>query len=216
MITITRNNSSLTSPLKFRRGQSFSIVSSFELNCDSSLATIAKWTIYSCTSNCSLQILLNQSIITTSSELFIPAKTLDYGTYQLILTVFMTIAPHLSSSISTYVQIISSDIIVSLIPRGTSMITYGYQQNLLLDPGTYSIDPDGDIFNASNWIYKYYCRLYNPQYDFPNNGGNLLTIEDPTIDLRNPSCISNSTSNYFQFVLLCAFMTKSIFISHKR
>ena len=33
-------------------------------------------------------------------------------------------------------------------------------------------------------------------FDFPNINGSLLTIDDPTVDRRNPSCLSNSALRY--------------------
>ena len=87
--------------------------------------------------------------MTTSSELFIPAGTFPLGTYQLNLTVSMVAAPHLLSSVCVYVEIVPSPITVNLIPFGTSMITHGYQQDLLLDPGSFSLDPDTTTFNRS-------------------------------------------------------------------
>lgn len=88
-------------------------------------------------------------MITTFSELFIPARTLDFGLYQLELTVTMLVAPQLTSSVSAYAQINPSGVTANLIPLGTSVITSGQQKDLLLDPGTYSVDPDTDQFNAS-------------------------------------------------------------------
>jgi hypothetical protein len=61
----------------------------------------------------------------------------------------MIVSSNLTSSLSLYVTITPSGIIVNLIQLGTSMITLGYQQNLTLNPGLYSIDLDGYIFNAS-------------------------------------------------------------------
>ena len=49
----------------------------------------------------------------------------------------------------SYVQITPSGIIPNLIQYGTSMIACGNQQDLHLDPGTYSVDPDENSFNAS-------------------------------------------------------------------
>ena len=46
-------------------------------------------------------------------------------------------------------QITPSSIAANLIQFGTSMITHGYKQDLLLDPGTFSVDPDTNVFNAS-------------------------------------------------------------------
>jgi hypothetical protein len=98
---------------------------------------------------------LDQSVVTTLSELFIPAKTLSDGIYELQLTVIMTASPNLSSSAFAYIKIDPSGITVNLIQFGTSMITHGYRQNLTLNPGSYSVDPDTNTFNAS--VSYYLC-----------------------------------------------------------
>jgi hypothetical protein len=92
---------------------------------------------------------MGQAMTTTLSELFIPAQSLAYGTYELKLTVTMIAVPNLSSSASTYVTITPSSIQANLLQFGTSMITQGHQQNLTLDPGKLSVDPDMATFNAS-------------------------------------------------------------------
>ena len=88
-------------------------------------------------------------MITSLSELFLPPRTLEYGTYELRLSVAMSVAPPWMSTASAYVTITPSPITPHLMPLGTSMITHGHGQALLLDPGTYSIDPDALTFNAS-------------------------------------------------------------------
>jgi hypothetical protein len=98
---------------------------------------------------CSSHILIGQLVITTLSELYIPARTLAYGIYELKLTVTMTVAQQLTSSVSAYIKITPSGITANLVQFGTSMITRGHQQNLILDPGTFSVDPDATVFNAS-------------------------------------------------------------------
>ena len=121
-----------------------------ELACDLSLSTNRKWTVKNCTSTtCSFPIVLEPNVITTSSELYIPSTTLDYGVYELTLTAIMTDVPSMRSSASVYVEITATDIIVNLIQLGTSMITRGSQQDLYLDPGTFSVDPDEHVFDAS-------------------------------------------------------------------
>jgi hypothetical protein len=57
--------------------------------------------------------------------------------------------PSLKTSSSVYVQITPSVIIANLVQYGTSMITSGHEQDLELNPGRYSVDPDENIFNAS-------------------------------------------------------------------
>ena len=142
--------SSFSSPLIFRRSQDLSISSYLQLQCNASLATLIQWNAYQCSpiwSNFSLQ--LPASVITTVSELYLPALTLDYGTYLLTLTVAMAAAPQQISTASVYASITPSTITANLMPFGTSMITHGRGKDLLLDPGTYSVDPDAESFNAS-------------------------------------------------------------------
>ena len=140
--------SSLASPVVLRRSEDLFVSSSVQINCTDTLSINTQWTIHNCISNCSSQIQLDHTIATTSIELFIPAETLAYGTYQLTLTIFMRHAPHLSSSASVYIKITPSNIMVNLVQLGTSIITHGYSQDLLLDPGTFSIDPDITFFNT--------------------------------------------------------------------
>ncbi|CAF1687698.1 unnamed protein product, partial [Adineta ricciae] len=119
-ITLIPGQSSLVSPLQYRRSQDFSITSMTVFNCSGSLSTITKWTITNCTSICSDQLQMDQTITTTSSELYIPAKTLGYGIYKLTLNITMADAPSLKSSSSVYVQIIQSDITVNFIQLALS------------------------------------------------------------------------------------------------
>jgi len=147
-IRLIPESSSLLSPIQFRRSQDFYILSMIKLNCNNSLRTTSKWIIINCTINCSKEISRDE-IKTNYRELYIPSNILPYGIYQLILTVTMTLHPTLTTKKSVFIQISPSGITANLVPLGTSMITTGYQQNLLLDPGNYSIDPDGYPFNAT-------------------------------------------------------------------
>ena len=124
-----------------------------------SLSIQTQWMIISCPSTCSNIIHFNPSrILTSSSELYIPARTLDFGLYQLKLIVTMINASQLTNSISAYIAITPTGINANLVPLGTSMITSGREKDLILDPGRYSIDPDSSFFNAS------VCSIYF----FPN------------------------------------------------
>ena len=139
----------MISPLQYRRNQDFFISSRIDLNCNTSLSITTQWFITNCTSICSTPIVTDPSIVKTFAELYIPSRTLAYGTYQLKLIVSMVSATTMNSSMSAYVKITPSGITANLVPYGTSMITRGHQQDLYLDPGTYSADIDGNVFNAS-------------------------------------------------------------------
>jgi len=121
-----------------------------EFNCGGSLSMISKWTIKNCSSSCLFQIELSEKVITTQSELYIPSRILDYGIYELKLTITMVDSPSLTPSSSTaYVRITATGITANLVQLGTSVITSGNEQDLLLDPGAFSVDPDQYSFDAT-------------------------------------------------------------------
>ena len=144
-ITLIPSGSTLANPLQFRRSQDFYIVSFVELNCNDSSLITTQWTV----KNTSRQISLDPLIETTFSELFIPARKLPFGIFELELTVTMTKYPAVKSSSSVYVEITPSGITANLVQLGTSMITSGFEQDLKLDPGTYSVDPDEVTFDST-------------------------------------------------------------------
>ncbi|CAF1525116.1 unnamed protein product, partial [Adineta ricciae] len=203
-IVLTPNATSITSPVQYRRSQDFTIVSLIGLNCASSLTMTTQWAIINCTTSCSNRIPSNPAIVTKQSELYIPAKSLPYGLYKFTLTVAMSQMTTLSASLNIYVQIIPSTKTAYLIPYGMSLITRSYLQDLQLNPGNYSIDPDEDLFDATQWNYKYYCRIYN-LYAFPSISGSFLTIDDLRNDSSNPSCLSNRTGWTFDNSLNSSF-----------
>lgn len=82
----------------------------------------------------------------TSSEIFISARTLSVGIYEMT---YVSTVYNISSSTTAYFQIIPADVIINLFPFGTSLITHDYQQNLTLNPGLYSYHLDNQPFNAS-------------------------------------------------------------------
>jgi hypothetical protein len=61
----------------------------------------------------------------------------------------MAVSSDLTSSSSVYVKILSSGIVANLIQMGMPMITSGYDQDLLLEPGKHSVNLDEDSFNTN-------------------------------------------------------------------
>ena len=141
-IILIPSGSTLINPLKFRRSQDFSIVSLIELNCNDSTSIQSQWIL----KNNSNSISFDSEIETTFSELFIPARKLPFGIFELELTITMTKYPSLKSSSSVYVEITPSGITANLVQLGTSMITSGFEQDLKFDPGSHSIDFDQNTF----------------------------------------------------------------------
>ena len=89
---------------------------------------------------------MDTNVQKTSSEIFIPARTLPVGIYALA---YVVAAFNVSSSITTYFQIIPAEVIINLLPLGTSFVTHNYQADLKLDPGLYSYHLDDQPFNDS-------------------------------------------------------------------
>ena len=144
------SQSSLSNPLQYRRSQDFYISSSVEFLCASAARKITyQWLINNCIrANCQTPAIgSNGPIGSQSSELYIPSRTLSYGVYQMTLLVRVNGQSNIQSSV--FVQINPSGITANLVELGTSMITRGHLQDLLFDPGRYSVDPDEDSFNAS-------------------------------------------------------------------
>jgi hypothetical protein len=95
-------------------------------------------------------MLIDKQINVDLSELYIPSNILPYGKYKFELKVTMIDYPNLISfSSSIYIVITPSGITSNLVELGTTLVTSGYKQNLELNPGNYSIDPDGYLFNAT-------------------------------------------------------------------
>ncbi|CAF4649449.1 unnamed protein product [Rotaria socialis] len=191
IITLMPGSSSLEKPLQFRRSQDFYINANINRSCVTSLGAVSNWAISICNTECRSPISIHHSIIRTVNELYVPAKTLEYGIYELKLTVTMVEFPLLSTSVASYIKINPSGITAVLVPLGTSMITHGHEQTLTLDPGTYSKDPDSDVFNATQWNYTYYCRIYGS----PNSSESWIPIDHNETLRHSSSCFSNQSSD---------------------
>jgi hypothetical protein len=77
------------------------------------------------------------------NQIFIPARSLTYGMYQFTLTITIHLRKNFSTSNSANIKIIPSSLVsMNLIQPETSMITIGFQQDLLIEPGKYSIGYD--------------------------------------------------------------------------
>lgn len=148
-VTLIPRLTSFQSPAQFRRSKDFHITSDIVIDCFFSSSIQTQWTIIDCPSTCSNPIQFNRSqVMTSDSELYISARTLDFGLYQINLTVTMALAPQFKRTVSVFVLITSSDIMVNLIALGTSIITTGREEDLILDPGHHSIDPDSSFFDS--------------------------------------------------------------------
>ena len=150
-------------PWKFRQNKNLHISSEVELVCDSSTSIATKWRILNYPNGSEL----NGSLLTSQTNLFIPAHTLSYGLYKIELTAMILDIPTISSSSSVYIEIIPSTIDINLIALDTSMIRHDYREDLQLDPGHFSFDMSAEIYNKEDWFYSYYCRIADANFSQP-------------------------------------------------
>ncbi|CAF3507643.1 unnamed protein product [Rotaria sordida] len=191
---------------RIQRSEAFSIAVQIGFNCSRSLNNTKQWNILQCNTDTEicyqtplLNQLISQLLSAKTSEIYIRSQMLPIGTYLFNFTVSMNLQTKVSTSDYTYIKIIPSNIRVNLLANGTSMITNGITQSLLFQPGVYSIDPDSNYFNAENWTFKYYCRIYQ-QASYPSFDGEEITIDSNNIDPANPSCFSSpGNTTYFKY-----------------
>jgi hypothetical protein len=118
--------------------------------CDDSFVIQWQWLIPNCSSmNCFDVVPVDATVMTTSSELFLPARSLQLGLYELKLTVTMNDVSNSALSYSVHVRIVWSGIAANLVELETSMISSGVEEDVHLNPGLHSFDLDGDPFNAT-------------------------------------------------------------------
>lgn len=164
IISLSPDHPSVLFPMEIRRSEHFSISSTFNVNCVSNLKTAIEWTIEQCSDSlCSIRRSIQgiNSLSLTLSELYIPARFFEYGIYRFTLNAF-------NSSMSIYVKIISSSILVRLMPFNVMTIRQGQQQSLMLDPGSYSIDPDRISFQQTVRIRIIIKRITLLKFFFRN------------------------------------------------
>ncbi len=149
IIALIPSASSLSTPIKFQPNQEFYITSNLQTRCSQSSSITVNWAILVCSPTCSNKAQLNQPIETSMNNLFIPSHTLSSGLYEFQITVAMMDYPTLASSSSIYIQIIRFNILTNFIRFITSILIHNYQQDLILNPGQYSIDLNSISFNSN-------------------------------------------------------------------
>lgn len=139
----------LQQPKAYGKRRSFYVTASVSFQCVGSRLRHYEWRVYNQTSNRSYLVQFPRSVENRAKQIFIPGGMLGYGLYEFRLTVNILAFQGMNATDSTYVEITQSNNTANLVKFGTSMITNNYDQNLVLDPGHHSVDPDTRKFNAT-------------------------------------------------------------------
>jgi hypothetical protein len=148
-IALTPNTKSKDSPAPYRRLQGFHIDANIKIACSASSSIVTEWTVHMHNFTGSYPIQIEQLVSNQLRKLYIPPRTFNHEVYKIELIVKMRDFPQISSSNFTYIRITEANITANLVRFGTSVITSGHKKDLLLDPGTHSVDPETRTFNAS-------------------------------------------------------------------
>ncbi|XP_077983049.1 polycystin-1-like protein 2 [Glandiceps talaboti] len=138
---------------------------------------------------------LSSSILTSHTELIIPAYTLKYSLFVFKFTVSMqdeeTSKVIGESSDQALIKIVPSSLVARI--RGGSARMVGWSRTVTMD-GRDSYDPDR-VDDSNSFQYKWYCRNQEDQY-FPNG--------IPVSESKDKGCfgdgvyLSNYTNAYFE------------------
>ena len=142
-------NTVMPRPKTYGKRRSFHVTADVTIRCASLYVTHFEWQIYKHSSNTSSLVQLSLSVKKQGKRISISAGTLDYGVYEFRFTANISAFRNMSSTRSSYIEITESNSTANPVKFGTSMITSGHSQDLVLDPGQYSIDPDTRQFNPS-------------------------------------------------------------------
>ena len=115
----------------------------------------------------------------------------------------MSDVPNVTSSSAVYVQITPTGVIANLLQMGTSIITRGSQQDLLLDPGTFSLDLDEDTFDASVSVNDFSENLFEDFLVSKYSNGPMIIIVDCIAHLT----FQRLTVYYYQSMILGLIQT---------
>lgn len=144
------------SPLRFRQSEDFYLTQRIQFNCTEKSSTAPSWTFLSCSPLGLNLAQLNQSGARLKNDVFIPAQTLSFGSYELELSVTTLTSPSLTSKLTIDIEIVPTNTVTRLLSFDIPTIIHYYQQDLLFDPGKYSIDPNTITFESTvSMIYEF-------------------------------------------------------------
>ena len=212
--------------MQIKRSKLFSVVVNTYFECSLDFNDIKQWTIYKLNNKLnendpsSIELIdISSNPTKSNSELVFKPNTLLYGIYKLYFknTIIFNSNQQVSTDIPQYIEIIPTGIQVMVFENGVNEISYGYEQDIELNPGLYSIDNDL-LAQPSNLNFTFYCRpgISNDLNEFSTlskidkvyfgTNGKLLLIQG------KPSCF-NSNLYYF---LIKFFLFNLIYVLNKR
>ncbi|XP_064093787.1 uncharacterized protein LOC135206294 [Macrobrachium nipponense] len=158
------------------RSQPVNIFTKAALKCNVTSMTKKSWQIYRLDE--SLGELrtpvadVNKIPSASMSQLTIPSHFLDYGFYQVFYTLTMWDPANLDpywpflKTVTTMINIVRTDLLPIIMENGVSRVIRGRKQEVALEPGIYSVDPD--FPDSKDFTFKWKCRRRDEQWPGPD------------------------------------------------
>ena len=134
--------------------------------CSLDFTDVKEWTVYRLNNKSnendpsSIELIdISSNPTKSNSELVFRPNTLSYGIYKLYFknTILFNSNQQVHTDITQYIEIIPTGIQVMAFENGISEVSFGYQQDVELNPGLYSTDYDL-LAQPSNLNFTFYCR----------------------------------------------------------
>ncbi|CAF0880040.1 unnamed protein product, partial [Brachionus calyciflorus] len=157
------NSGTLKNPTKFSRTSLITIVGNTYFECGLKFTDSRYWIIELYENEEPKEnITLENNRTMGKAELVLAPRSLNYGVYKLTYTVkinyrFRNISIDRFTSIETFIKIIPSDLIVKALNRDQIQIVLTGSSDLILDPGSFSIDPDNFI-SPKSLYFNFTCK----------------------------------------------------------
>ena len=137
----------------FYRHENITLRSVITFDCPNVTSRRLAWTIHNQADGRAIV----PSVPTDQSEFSLPARLLPHGKYRFTFSVQLSDAAAvlLASKAFLIIEILSSVIQVNLLASPLSTISHGVSQDLILNPGQYSIDPAETSFPAEVSLSPY-------------------------------------------------------------
>ena len=203
-LTILNRAPSFFAPVEQKRTDLFTVLSTTTINCANSLSNTKKWLIYRVdpiSGAIGSQVTLVNNPTIDYAEIVIQPNSLTYGLYKFIYQVSMYGGNTgiFVSQIDTFVKIVPTGIAVMSLANGVSEISRGLQQEIVLDPTTFSYDMDY-LVSPKLLTFKFYCQILDAGFSrgFPLQGVNkkidlMMFKNNLTLAMNNAtSCFDDS------------------------
>ncbi|KAG7157020.1 Polycystin-1-like 1 [Homarus americanus] len=181
IVSIIQGSISHETPLSFVKSKAANIYTLASLDCDLTSTTKKRWQLYRANGTGDLEAYIPTMDVIPSwnkAHLSIPKLHLDYNMYVAWYTITMwddAIPPGwtFQKRTMTYFEIGQTPLIPILMENAVSKVIRGVTQDLLLQPGTLSIDPDDP--DNKNFKVEWRCRKIEEAWPASDTTAKLMS-----------------------------------------